>query len=80
MSRGDVILTPSWNFHEHHNPGDKSMVWLDVLDLPVVEFLEAIFFEEGPSELVDRKTDPRSVSERQFGQEPASCPLARKNR
>ena len=68
MSRGDVILTPSWNFHEHHNPGDKSMVWLDVLDLPVVEFLEAIFFEEGPSELVDRKTDPRSVSERQFGQ------------
>lgn len=68
MSRGDLILTPSWNFHEHHNPGDKSMVWLDVLDLPMVQFLEAIFFEEGPTEEVDRKTDPRSASERYFGQ------------
>lgn len=78
MSRGDVILTPSWNFHEHHNPGDKSMVWLDVLDLPVVEFLEAIFFEEGPSEQVDRKADPRSASELRFGQGAGIVPAGRK--
>lgn len=77
MSRGDVILTPSWNFHEHHNPGDKPMVWLDVLDLPVVEFLEAIFFEEGPSEAVDRRTDPRSASERYFGQGAGIVPVGR---
>ena len=75
MSRGDLILTPSWNFHEHHNPGDKSMVWLDVLDLPMVQFFEAIFFEEGPSEDVDRKTDPRSASERYFGQGAGIVPV-----
>lgn len=67
MAAGDLILTPAWTFHEHHNPSDKGMLWVDVLDLPVVEFLEAVFFEDGPSEEVDAKTDPRSASEQLYG-------------
>lgn len=67
MSRGDMILTPSMAFHEHHNPSDTDMVWLDVLDLPMVEFLEAIFYEQGPSEEVDSRTDPSSRSEQVYG-------------
>lgn len=66
MSAGDLVLTPSWTFHEHHNDGDESMLWMDVLDLPVVAALEAVFFEEGPSEEVTRRTDPVSVSERTY--------------
>jgi len=66
MGRGDMILTPSMCFHEHHNPGTETMVWLDVLDLPVVQFLDSIFFEEGPSEEVDRRTDPASRSEQLY--------------
>jgi len=67
MGRGDMILTPSMCFHEHHNPSDSDMVWLDVLDLPIVQFLDGIFFEEGPSEDVDARTDPLSRSEQIYG-------------
>lgn len=68
MSRGDLVLTPSWVYHEHHNPGTDPMMWLDVLDLPMVSALDAVFFEEGPSEEGDDSTAPRSASERRFGQ------------
>lgn len=68
MGRGDLVLTPSMRFHEHHNASDHPMVWLDVLDLPIVEFLDGIFFEEGNSERVDGRTDAVSRSELIFGQ------------
>jgi gentisate 1,2-dioxygenase len=67
MGTGDLILTPSWTFHEHHNPGDSPMIWLDVLDLPVVTALDAVFFEEGPSEEADTRVATRSASEGWFG-------------
>lgn len=73
MGRGDMVLTPSWCFHEHHNPGSEPMVWLDVLDLPMVQFLDGIFFEEGPSEEVDSRTDPASRSEQLYAH-PALVP------
>lgn len=67
MGRGDLVLTPAWRYHEHHNPGQDPMVWLDILDLPMVQFLDGIFFEEGPSEMVDPRTDPVSGSELLYG-------------
>jgi gentisate 1,2-dioxygenase len=45
MSRGDLVLTPSWTWHEHHSGADEPMVWFDGLDLPLVNFLDAGFFE-----------------------------------
>lgn len=68
MGRGDLVLTPSWVFHEHHNPSTTPMMWLDVLDLPVVAALEAVFYENGPSADVDRSAPTRSTNERLFGQ------------
>jgi gentisate 1,2-dioxygenase len=67
MSRGDLVLTPSWTFHEHHNPGESPMMWLDVLDLPVVAALDAVFFEQGPDADVDRASATRSSAERRWG-------------
>ena len=66
MSRGDLILTPAWAFHDHHNPGHSTMIWLDVLDLPIVEFLESIFFEVGEQQAWQRNPPP-SVAERRYG-------------
>ena len=43
MSRGDLILTPTGLWHEHGHDGDKPVVWLDVLDLPLVYFMEASY-------------------------------------
>jgi gentisate 1,2-dioxygenase len=45
MAPGDFIVTPSWAWHEHRNEGDAPMVWLDVLDVPLVRFFGAGFSE-----------------------------------
>lgn len=47
MSRGDLILTPTGLWHEHGHDGDQPVVWLDVLDLPLVYFLEASYHVPG---------------------------------
>jgi gentisate 1,2-dioxygenase len=74
MESGDLILTPSWTFHEHHNPGTEAMIWLDVLDLPLVAALDAVFFEEGHAKTVNTQTDQRSTSEKWFGGGPGLVP------
>lgn len=45
MTRGDLILTPNWHWHEHTNTADEPMAWFDGLDLPAVVELDAVFFE-----------------------------------
>ena len=67
MGTGDLLLTPSWTFHEHHNPGDAPMIWMDVLDLPVVAALDAVFFEEGPSEEASTAVAPRTAPPGGYG-------------
>jgi gentisate 1,2-dioxygenase len=47
MHPGDFILTPSWNWHDHGNPGDEPVVWLDGLDIPMLRFFDAGFAEDG---------------------------------
>jgi gentisate 1,2-dioxygenase len=43
MTRGDVILTPQWDFHDHGHEGATPMIWLDGLDLPVYQFFPVNF-------------------------------------
>ncbi len=43
MSPGDFVITANWAPHDHGNPSDKAMLWLDVLDFPAVNFYEASF-------------------------------------
>lgn len=45
MDEGDFVITPSWTWHDHGNQSDQPMVWLDGLDIPLVQFLDASFFE-----------------------------------
>ncbi|MBV8902952.1 MAG: cupin domain-containing protein, partial [Acidobacteriia bacterium] len=51
MHPGDFILTPSWTWHDHGNPGDHPVVWLDGLDIPIVNLFETSFFEHYPDEI-----------------------------
>ncbi len=53
MHVGDFVITPSWTFHDHGNDSNEPMVWLDGLDLPIVELLDAQFREDGSSEKQD---------------------------
>ncbi|WP_454765917.1 cupin domain-containing protein [Cupriavidus campinensis] len=45
MERGDVILTPSGQWHDHGHHGAGPFTWLDVLDLPVFTAVEASYAE-----------------------------------
>lgn len=36
MLANDLILTPNWTWHDHHNESDRVGIWLDVLDAPLV--------------------------------------------
>ena len=45
MSRGDFVLTGNWAAHDHGNTTDQPMIWLDVLDLPTINFFETMFAE-----------------------------------
>jgi gentisate 1,2-dioxygenase len=45
MSPGDFVLTPSGTIHDHGNESKKPMIWLDVLDVPTVNFFETCFYE-----------------------------------
>jgi gentisate 1,2-dioxygenase len=46
MKPGDFILTPFWSFHDHGNPGSEPVVWLDGLDIPIVNMFDTSFFEK----------------------------------
>ncbi|MSQ62507.1 MAG: gentisate 1,2-dioxygenase [Betaproteobacteria bacterium] len=45
MRPGDFIITPSWTWHDHGNPGSEPVVWLDGLDLPIVRTFATQFHE-----------------------------------
>jgi gentisate 1,2-dioxygenase len=47
MQRGDLILTPTGLWHEHEHAGTEPVVWLDVLDLPVIHYAETSYAIEG---------------------------------
>jgi gentisate 1,2-dioxygenase len=75
MRRGDLLLTPGWAFHGHHNVTDEPMAWLDGLDIPLNHQLDAGFFEFGPERLTDVSTPERSRGERLWGH-PGLRPLS----
>ncbi len=79
MRRGDLLLTPGWAWHGHHNTTEEPMAWLDGLDIPLVGYLDAGFFEFGPEEVTDRATPEISRSERLWahpGLRPVAAPDA----
>ncbi len=45
MRPGDFVITPSWTWHDHGNEGGHPTIWLDGLDIPLVDLLNAVFFE-----------------------------------
>jgi gentisate 1,2-dioxygenase len=51
MHPGDFIVTPSMTFHDHGNPSDKPTIWMDGLDLPIVNMFNAGWVERYPEEI-----------------------------
>lgn len=49
MEEGDLVLTPSWRWHEHYHGGTEPIIWMDVLDSPLHRYLGTDEFEPGPT-------------------------------
>jgi gentisate 1,2-dioxygenase len=48
MEEGDLILTPQLSWHDHTNDSGKPIIWLDGLDIPLVQSLQQLLFEPHP--------------------------------
>jgi gentisate 1,2-dioxygenase len=44
-SRGDLILTPNGTWHDHGNDDSEPVIWIDTLDWPLMEFLDAAWVD-----------------------------------
>lgn len=66
MEEHDLILTPRWTWHEHANETGRQIVWLDVLDYPLVNLLRGCFFEPYPGDR-QRVTKPLDFTAQRIG-------------
>jgi gentisate 1,2-dioxygenase len=49
-------VTPSWRYHDHGNPGSETTIWLDGLDVPMVNLFDTSFAEHHARELATDAT------------------------
>ena len=67
--RGDLIFTPNGTWHGHGNDSAEPVIWMDVLDWPLLESLDCIWIEEeDPSRTANAPTPSADYSQRLYGQ------------
>jgi len=44
--RGDIILTPNGTWHDHGNEAKSPVIWIDMLDWPLMEFLDCAWVDQ----------------------------------
>ena len=62
----DLVLTPNMQWHDHGNPTNGPMIWLDGLDIPTVRLFDASFAERLP-EKVHPETAPAGDTFNRYG-------------
>lgn len=50
MRPGDLVLTPAMTWHDHGNDGPDPAIWIDLLDSPIVRYLEGLRMEPYPED------------------------------
>jgi gentisate 1,2-dioxygenase len=45
-ARGDIIITPNGTWHDHGNDGSVPVIWIDMLDWPLMEFLDCAWVDQ----------------------------------
>lgn len=63
---GDMVLTPHDTWHNHGNQGGEPAINLSVLDLPLVETLNATYFEHDYTEETEGRRIRRAVQSERF--------------
>lgn len=78
MEKGDLILTPAGQWHEHGHEGSGPVVWLDALDLPVIGRLEISYAVEGEPHTTRNAADRSQTTYRRAGLVPYASLAARR--
>jgi gentisate 1,2-dioxygenase len=60
MNRGDVVTNLNWAWHHHGNEGTENVIWMDVLDVPLVTTLGATTYDYDYAKEGD--ADPHFIS------------------
>jgi gentisate 1,2-dioxygenase len=68
MEPGDFLLTPAWTWHGHAHEGTEHMLWMDVLDEPLVTTMNWQFQDEySLPRSLQPPSKPRDDSLRRYG-------------
>lgn len=46
MHPGDLVMTPGWTWHDHHNESSSHAIWYDGLDVLLAYWMGAVFSQE----------------------------------
>lgn len=46
MHPGDLVMTPNWTWHDHHNQSSSHTIWYDGLDVLMAYWIGGVFSEE----------------------------------
>ena len=63
---GDIVLTPHDTWHNHGNHGDDNAINLSVLDLPLAETMNSMYFEHDYTEEEEGKRVARKMQSVRF--------------
>jgi 1-hydroxy-2-naphthoate dioxygenase len=63
MEPYDLILTPGWSWHDHHNESQQDAIWMDGLDVPFILALNQAFYEEPGEVAQERRVEERRVDD-----------------
>ncbi|HUB96146.1 MAG TPA: cupin domain-containing protein [Stellaceae bacterium] len=44
--RGDLVLTPHGTWHDHGNEDGEPVIWADILDWPLLEYLDCVWLDD----------------------------------
>ncbi len=65
--RGDLIFTPNGTWHGHGNDDAEPVIWMDVLDWPLLDFLGLIWIREDYAEAAHVPDVPAGFSRTFYG-------------
>ena len=75
MEDYDLILTPNWCWHGHHNRSDRDVTWVDLLDVPLILALNQAFVEEGEIGRIEPDGGAEAAAMRIAAPEKTSAPV-----
>lgn len=65
IDEGDFLITPKGLWHGHEHLGDKPMIWMDALDIPMKYSIGGTFFDHYPDD-IEKPSVPDNLSELKY--------------